>query len=98
RRTYTVSLHDALPILGQNQGAEDEDARSAAVGCGGGDDRRSRECPDSGAAISDYAHRAGKGTVQLSAWLSDAVGPDPDQGDGKRSEEHTSELQSLRHL
>src|SRR5690349_24142360 len=68
---YTLSLHDALPIFGQDRDLFRPDRRDAG-----------RRPPGAGAAARDRALGA------VARPLPPAV----------RSEEHTSELQSRRHL
>src|SRR5205814_9603160 len=79
---YTLSLHDALPISDR---------------CGGGrarrDDRRAARTRDRDRV--DRAHRARARAGGRAARLH---GPGERDRGRNRSEEHTSELQSLRHL
>src|SRR5205814_4924375 len=80
--TYSLSLHDALPIL-------------AAVR------EQSRERGVEGFMLKHHAARYGSGRTKAEGtWWKWKI--DPLSVDAvlimKRSEEHTSELQSLRHL
>src|SRR5205814_3375703 len=92
----TLSLHDALPILSQRG-----DAAIVHVRSGLRDVAQSRHAPFTEVAVLRLdvpgADRVRAGLVVVEA---------PEQGvwallelaDTQRSEEHTSELQSLRHL
>src|SRR5436853_5381223 len=82
--TYTLSLHDALPI-------------SAATST-----RSSISCSASAASSRTRGRTLGASnrscrTCRRCASTAEARPPDHHSGSG-RSEEHTSELQSLRHL
>src|SRR5262245_64496168 len=50
-----------------------------------------------GGAVLGFACSATSAVAALGAGLA-TLDPDPDRGRGSRSEEHTSELQSFRHL
>src|SRR5205814_9252292 len=84
---YTLSLHDALPILGHGL-AQRNRVKVTSIDAvdGVGERRAGREgvvAMRVGGRLVDFAEGAARRTRE--------------QHDG-RSEEHTSELQSLRHL
>src|SRR5437899_8704509 len=79
---YTLSLHDALPICGGRAYARQRLSRLSR----GFRDRRSDDLLRRILRRSGACHGDERG------------GGDPDADLGRRSEEHTSELQSLRHL
>src|SRR5262245_16279147 len=91
--THPLSLHDALPIF--NKALEkDRSLRYQSAADLRGDLKRLRRDTDSGrsAAVS-----AATGAVERTA-ASTASGTAAFRSGLSRSEEHTSELQSLRHL
>src|SRR5690606_42059550 len=83
----SLSLHDALPIsLRRAHAAFEEAARRAAGGVEGEDARPARPCTGG---------RATEGSCAANARDRRAVDR---RDDGRRSEEHTSELQSRENL
>src|SRR5205814_9189113 len=81
---YTLSLHDALPICLESMG-------SAGVGMRFIASTRSIESVgDVGEAMVEHPHAGGESNSATNQ-CSQSIQP-------VRSEEHTSELQSLRHL
>src|SRR5205814_3972042 len=79
---YTLSLHDALPIYAGGQ-AVGADLDALAADVGD-------QADELAAGVDVLLHDLFVGVVELA---DSATAPDID-----RSEEHTSELQSLRHL
>src|SRR5205814_5394047 len=85
---YTLFLHDALPILDSTLVGVPVDARSDTTG-------RMKELE----TFSQY-HSATASSTEGGAYSQSEVGGRvfPQIENKHRSEEHTSELQSLRHL
>src|SRR5205814_5940138 len=85
---YTLSLHDALPIYNNGSGTfSDVTDKAGVAGLESG-------AFHSGATFFDY-----DGDGYLDLYVGSYVALDPDGPRYcNRSEEHTSELQSLRHL
>src|SRR5205823_12247675 len=95
---YTLSLHDALPISVDKANSPQGD-RAAQIECAGGEAESAVVLPGAAraerAAVRgpDGAQIVGKGTAaEGDGTVGDCRGP------GARSEEHTSELQSLAYL
>src|SRR5690606_42038696 len=94
---YTLALHDALPILETEERSE---LAIAALGLLVGQDAHH---PTRGQALEQLAHPGAIGPhlgdpcrVLVGAGQVEERLPDP--GFGRRSEEHTSELQSRENL
>src|SRR5205814_8232220 len=89
---YTLSLHDALPIC-------DDSAYARPAGSPAAGQRARRRCAW-GAASSPGLAPASRQDQRCSTPTSRSRPGEVDDREGffPRSEEHTSELQSLRHL
>src|SRR5438093_3911088 len=86
---YTLSLHDALPICV----AQAPETTTVAQPQGPGDTVHAVPAPDTvGAVGPDLLDTA---VVEAPPPPAEPIRPDRDHGIGRRSEEHTSELQSL---
>src|SRR5690606_39870871 len=87
---YTLSLHDALPISGSVPGRCREDEHAVGAESGRVRDRQS--------ASGKRAAARKQGNHLPIAGLAVRIRQTPSNGDGPRSEEHTSELQSRENL
>src|SRR5205823_12677305 len=91
---YTLSLHDALPICGRRPGRERQQGRL----------RRAADRIRQALVRGREPARRRRRSVRRPRHLPDRAGGDPagdrDPAEGElwRSEEHTSELQSLAYL
>src|SRR5205823_11073797 len=90
---HTLSLHDALPIY-RRPGTDEERRGKRRIACETRDERQQ--------ANRQPALRQCRGTVRRCSRNARSLAPASDKGcrpgDRIRSEEHTSELQSLAYL